>query len=484
MSTAFFKKYKVLPIQVKASFWFLICSFLQKGISVLTTPIFTRLLTTGEYGQYSVFNSWLGIATIFVSLNLYSGVYSQGLIKFDKERDVFSSSLQGLTLVLAATWTLIYIVFRSFWNNLLSLTTAQMLAMLVMIWATSVFNFWAAEQRVIFSYKKLVFITILVSLAKPFVGIFFVLHAEDKVTARILGLVIVELVGYTGLFVSQMVKGKKFYSGRFWKYALLYNLPLVPHYLSQTVLSSADRIMIDKMVGKDAAGIYSLAYSISLIMTLFNTALSQTIGPWIYQKIKDKQTKDIANVAYAALCVIAVVNLMLISFAPEIVAIFAPESYHDAIWTIPPVAMSVYFMFAYDLFAKFQFYYEKTKFIMLASVIAAVLNIALNYIFINIFGYCAAGYTTLFCYIASTVGHYLVMRQVCKKYIGGEEVYSTKVLLLLSISFILVGFIFLFTYKLPLIRYMIIIALCVLAVLERKQIIAATHKIFKTRSSR
>lgn len=54
------KKYQGMPVQVKASFWFLICSFLQKGISVLTTPIFTRLLTTVEYGRYNVFNSvWI-----------------------------------------------------------------------------------------------------------------------------------------------------------------------------------------------------------------------------------------------------------------------------------------------------------------------------------------------------------------------------------------------------------------------------------------
>ncbi len=477
----YLEKYRLFPIQVKASLWFLVCSFLQKGISSITTPIFTRLLTTAEYGQYNIFNSWLGIVTIFVSLNLSAGVYTQGLIKFDQERNVFSASLQGLTLTLTAIWTLIYALFHSFWNNLLSLTTVQMLAMLVMIWTSSVFNFWASEQRVILSYKKLVIVTLLVSFAKPVVGIFFVLHSEDKVTARILGLVIVEFVGYIGLFIAQMRRGKKSYSGKFWKYAIFYNLPLIPHYLSQTVLSSADRIMIGSMVGENEAGIYSLAYSVSLIMTLFNTALSQTISPWIYQKIKDKRTKDIADVAYVSLILIAAVNLMLIALAPEVVALFAPKSYYDAIWVIPPVAMSVYFMFAYDLFAKFQFYYEKTKFVMIASVIAAILNILLNYIFIGIFGYYAAGYTTLFCYIASTVGHYLFMQQVCKKYMSGEKVYSTRVLLALTTIFMSVGFLFLLTYKFSLIRYLIIAGLCIIAIIYRKKIIEITYRIFETR---
>ena len=63
-------KYINLPIQVRASFWFLICTFTQKAVNVITTPIFTRLLSTSEYGEYNVYTSWLGIFTVFISLNL------------------------------------------------------------------------------------------------------------------------------------------------------------------------------------------------------------------------------------------------------------------------------------------------------------------------------------------------------------------------------------------------------------------------------
>ena len=347
-----FQKYRTMSVQVRASFWFLICSFLQKGISSLTTPIFTRLLTTDEYGQYNAFNSWLSIITIFVTLNLFYGVYTQGLVKFEDERKVYSSSLQGLTLTLCLAWTGIYLLFRDFWNSRFSLTTVQMLAMLVMIWATAVFNFWAAEQRVTYSYRRLVLLTLLVSAAKPAVGIFFVLHAHDKVTARILGLALVEIVAYTGLFFVQMARGRVFYSAKFWRHALMFNLPLIPHYLSQTVLSSADRIMIRDMAGGSQAGIYSLAYQISLIMTLFNTALSQTLSPWIYQKIKADRAGEISQVAFLALGLIAGANLLLMLLAPEAVAVFAPAAYYDAIYVIPPVSMSVFFMFSYDLLSQ------------------------------------------------------------------------------------------------------------------------------------
>lgn len=479
MGNKMLEKYKYLPVQMKASFWFLICSFLQRGISMITTPIFTRLLSIVEYGQYSVFNSWLSVITVFVTLNLFSGVYMQGIIKYEDDRRIFVSSMQGLCTTLVAIWTVIYLVFRDFWNKIFSLTTTQMVAMLLMIWLSAVFSFWAVEQRVIYNYRALVIVTLVTSFAKPIVGILFVLLADDKVTARIIGLVLVEFISYFGFFVIQMYRGKVFYSKKYWIYALSFNLPLVPHYLSQTVLNSADRIMIDNMVGSDAAGIYSLAYSISLIMTLFNTSISQTLGPWVYQRIKGKKITDIAPVAYMLLILIAIINLFFIALAPEIVTFFAPKSYYEAIWVIPPVTMSVYFMFCYDLFAKFGFYYEKTKTIMLASIVGAIMNIVLNYYFIGLFGYYAAGYTTLACYVIYVVGHYCFMNKICNEYLDGVRPYNTRIILAISGIFMAVGFLFLCTYNSRVLRFLLLMIGCIILFVNRAFLVKSVEELSK-----
>ena len=471
------QKYKDINRSVKASLWILICTFLQRGISFITTPIFTRLLTTAEYGAYSSFSSWQDILSVFITLNLSAGVYMQGLVKFDEEKNVFTSSLQGLTLTLTFIWAVLYFLLRNWWNELLGLTTVQCLAMLVMIWSTAVFNFWVVEQRVKLNYVPLVVITLIVSVAKPGVGIILVLNAEDKVLARILGLVLVELVCYSGLFFVQMRQGKVFYSKTFWKYALLFNIPLIPHYLSQTVLNSADRIMINSMVGSGEAGIYNLAYSVSRIMGLFNTALLSTLSPWIYQKIKARKFQDISKTIYPCLIGIAFINIALIAFAPEVITIFAPKTYADAIWIIPPIAMSVYFTFAYNVFAAFEFYNKKTWKIALASVVGALLNILLNYLAIPIWGYFAAGYTTLICYIVYCALHYVFMRDVCKKDLGGAQVYDFKVLITISLVFLICGFSFLFVYKLPMLRYCIIALLSILAVVWRKKVFSLLKEL-------
>lgn len=79
-----------------------------------------------------------------------------------------------------------------------------------MVWTSSVFNFWAGERRVALQYKSLVMVTLLVAIAKPLVGVLLVVYANDKVTARFLGLALVELVGYTGLFLCKCIVAKRF----------------------------------------------------------------------------------------------------------------------------------------------------------------------------------------------------------------------------------------------------------------------------------
>lgn len=464
-------KYVKAPLTVKAALWFLICSFFQKGISIITTPIFTRLLSTSEYGQYNVFNSWLSIVTVIVTLNMAHGVYTQGLIKFSDDRKIFSSSLQGLSLVLISCGTFIYLIFYDFWNQLFSLTTVQMLAMFAMIWTSTVYTFWAADQRVDLKYKILVFVTLLSSVFKPLLSIFLIKHMDDKATARILGILVVELVFFSWMFFYHIFRGKHFFSARYWKYAVWFCIPLVPHYLSQTVLSSADRIMIEKIDGASAAGIYGLAYSISQLMSIFNLALIHTIEPWIYKKIKEKQINDVVSLSYILFGLIGIVNLALILIAPEAVKIFAPKSYYSAIWVIPPVAMSVYFQFLYSIFSDFEFYYEKTTYIAAATMVSAVLNIVLNYLFIPKFGFVAAGYTTLICYIIYTLFHYKVMTHIIATDQELQGKFETKKILIITIVFLLCGFGIQLMYGFSVLRYILIGILIACVVVKRKQLI-------------
>ena len=429
-------RYHNLQAPVKASLWFLICGFLQKGISMLTTPIFTRIMPDAEYGRFTVYNSWVSIVQIIVSLNLAAGVYTRGLVKNELDQDRFSSAMLGLSTTCIFLWSVVYLLFYRQINELLGLSTLLMVAMLVETWAHTSYQFWSNRERVHYRYKKLVLLTLAYVILRPLLGVLLVLQAEShqQVEARVLATVGVNLTLFTGLYVSIGRKGRHFFDKQYWLYALKFNIPLVPHYLSQIVLNQSDRLMINEICGPQEAAYYSVAYTIAMVLQILNNSVSATMNPWIYKTIKKGELDKIGPVSYGVLLVIGLMNLAVILIAPEILQILAPGRYQVAIWVVPPVTISVYFMFLYNLFATFEYYYEKTHYVTAATMTGAVLNILLNAWLIPVFGFVAAAYTTLVCYVLYSFAHYYFMKKVCTEYGDGYQVYDAKIIAAIGVG--------------------------------------------------
>ena len=86
--------------QISSGALTVLVSLFHKGTIAVMMLFFTWIVSESDYGEYSVFNSWMGILSVIVTLQLYYGVYAQGLVKFEHDRYVFSSSMQGLTFFL------------------------------------------------------------------------------------------------------------------------------------------------------------------------------------------------------------------------------------------------------------------------------------------------------------------------------------------------------------------------------------------------
>ena len=196
-------------------------------------------------------------------MRIFYGCYSQGIVKFEADKERFTASMQGLSFALVAVWMIVMRLFDSAFTNLTQLPSGQLTLMLILIWTSGVFSYWSTYQRTQIRVRALIILTITAAFFKQGAGVLAVMRMEDRVTGRILSWVIVEVVLYSGLFIRQIWKGRSFFDGKYWKYAVCFAFPLIPHYLSQTILASSDRIMIERLAGSDAAGIYSLGYSVS-----------------------------------------------------------------------------------------------------------------------------------------------------------------------------------------------------------------------------
>ena len=477
-------KYNGISKPVKASIWFTICSILQKGISLISTPIFTNLLTKEQYGVYTVYQSWYQIIIIFATLNLYLGVYNNGMTKFPDDRKKFTSSMQGLSTTITALLFVVYICFHNFWNNLLELNTLFMLAMFLEILFVPAYSFWASGQRYDYKYRKLIVTTLFIAISSPLLGVIAVLSTEYKAEARVLSYVLVQIIIGLIFYIYNFVRGKKFFDKRYWKFALAFNLPLIPHYLSLTVLSQSDRIMISRMVGQGEAAIYGVAYTTAMMMTIITNAINHSFVPYTYKSMKQKQYDGIGRNANMLLLLVFMLSVMANAFGPEIIRLFAAPSYYEARWVIPPVATSLFFMFVYPLFGNIEFYFEQTKFIMVASCVGAVTNIGLNYIFIPMFGYIAAAYTTLFCYMLFCVSHYFAHKIIMKKHGIKKSIYNLRIIFFLSIAVLMVMGIMTLLYDYALFRYLVIAAICVVAFIKRKYFMNIFSEIKKKKKGK
>ena len=473
-------KYKKISLPAKASIWFVICNIFQKSISLLTTPIFTRMLTTEEYGTFSVYQSWYSILTIFATLYLFSGVYNNGIVKNPEDKNSFTSSMVGLTFACTSILVGIYLVNMSFWNNVLDLTTPLVIAIFVQSLCFAIFGFWSKQQRFAYKYRLLVLATFLMSITSPLLAIWLIKSFPAyKPEMRVWGFIIVNIVVSSIILLVFLIKSRKLFNWSYWKYALIFSWPLIPHYLSQVVLAQSDRIMINKFVGKSEAGIYALAYTISLMMTVVTQAINDSIIPYTYQKLKDDDPTPIKGIASGCVLLVGIGCCMAMLISPELIKIFASSDYYDAIKLMPIIAGAVFFMFLYTLYGNIEFYYEKTKFVMIASCFAAGLNVLLNYIFIPIYGYYAAAYTTLVSYVIYVLMHYLFSCHVCKTKLNMRSIYDNKIILLMS--FLVVGFAFLcvFICDYIYIRIGIICFTLLMCIIFRKKILLLLKTILK-----
>lgn len=464
-------KYRSIPIQAKASLWFVVCSILQRGISVITVPIFTRMMTTEQYGVYSTYISWYTLLIVFTSLNLYYGVFNNAMIKYENNRDRYISSMQGLTTTVTFFFFVVYVLFKDRVNSFLGMGTPLVLLLFVELLVTPALQFWTVHNRFDYKYRNIVYVTLIKSLLNPGLGIVLVLLSEQKDVARIVSTVLIEVIVCGTIAIYQFVKGKCFFDKEYWKYAILFNIPLLPHYLSGTILNQSDRIMISKIVGSSAVAFYSVAYNIGILMNMVTNAVASSFTPWIYKKLKEERVGEIPGITNFLLLIMFILVSLLMFMGPEVLNLIAAPEYKEAVYVIPPIAGSVFFIFMYNLFSNVEFFYEEKKYVTKGSICAAISNIILNAVLIPLFGYYAAGYTTLLCYIIYGLCHLWFTKKVAKKYLGISGIFDQKITIVLSSAVIAIVIVQNYLYENSFLRYVILLIVAICVIVKNKKII-------------
>ena len=472
---AFRKKYTNMSAPVKAALWFTICSFLQRGISMLTTPIFTRLLSTDEYGLYSTYLSWETVLLMIVTLSLYKAIMNL-YVKYDDQQRVLAA-VCGLEFALSVAWMIVGFVFRHQLGALLGLSSNLVCCLFIYFPFQAAFQCWSLYKRYVYDYKRLVVVTLIYTAGSAFLGVFAVLFVSSTAESRAIAATVITAAIGIVIYISVFKRTKTFYDKNIWLFALGFCIPLMPHYLSEFVLQSSDKIMINYLCGSRDVALYSVAYAAGSLINLITNAINSTFAPYQYQKIKSGEYNLLAKRANQVLLFVGVMLAGIMIFSREIVLIFGGYKYIDSVNVIIPICIGVFFNYTFQLFARVQEYYERKLTVVIPSILCAGLNLILNYIFIKLCGYQAAAYTTFFCYALFCLIHYFFYTRVCKELLNGENLYDAKGILLISIGVIIVGIAIMFINRILWLKYALIVVAGIIAIIKHKWILKNVKQI-------
>ncbi len=435
---------------LKAGIWYTISNFLVKGIAFLVMPIFTRIMTSSDVGYFSNIMAWFNILAIITTFEIYSSV---SIARFDykKEIDSYISSSLFLGTLITIFFYLIVLIFHSFFENLFMIDFLSLNIIFIYLLVYPAIQMFQIRNQIKYDYIPTVIVSVLNSLLTSIISIILTLTFTNALQGRVIGYFIPSIVICLVIYIYLMNKGKSI-SPKYWKYCLKISFPLIWHLLAGYLLSSMDRIMIIHLDGPEANAFYTVASTISVVVNILWNSMNNAWAPWAYEKMDEKNYKILKenSKSYTIFFLFFVNVFMLIT--PELLLIMGGKHYLESKFVMPPVMIGYIFQFLYSFYVNIEFYHKKQRNIAIGTIIACIINGILNLIFIPIFGYIAAAYTTLIGYFSLFLIHfYLVKRLNCTSW------YDTKFFMKV-VAFSLISLIFYnFLYYFDILRYIFIV---------------------------
>ena len=467
---------KHLPAGVISAFVYTAAALITRGLSVITVPIFTRLMTSEQMGVVQLYNSWYGLIGAFATLSLTSGGYAIALKEYEKKRDQYESSVLTLTTLLAVLLVVVYFICPLLWQQFLGLPNELIVLMLIGFLFTPARDFWLARQRYEYKYKLSGLVSILTAVLATVASVLVVVDMNNRnlpniAEGRLFSSCVVTYGVAAVIWFYILIKGKTFFDKQYWTMSLALSLPLVGFNIAGQILNTSDKVMISHMIDNSAVGIYGILYTVSSLSLLVWQAINTSFVPYLFQNIEKKEQK-IGKVASSLMCAYAFVAIFVTYFAPEIVRVLATDEYYQAIFIMPPIAAGVFLTAFSNLYSNLAVYYKKTKYVMYPAIIAAIVNLILNYIFISLFGYFAAAYTTLASFAVQSLLQAVWSKRICTQ--NGVEIgtiYSNKEMFLIAAVTIVGCMIGIPLYMNAVIRYIVITIISVVFVVFGKKLL-------------
>ena len=349
----------------------------------------------------------------------------------EDEFQAFISTICLSSVFIPLILSVIVFCLQDFFTIFFNMGWQYLLIMLANLTLGNTLQIFQVEQRTRVEYRLSAALTLATALGTVILTFMLLYGMEDKLTAILIGNVAFNIVVSVALLLF-LLKRKLAFRWSQLRFALILAVPLIPSDLSSSITGSSGQILITKFCGPEKTALYSLAFTISMVITMFAASINKAWVPWFFERLKQNETGSIDVAVKKMLPVLSVCTIGFCIVAPEIILIVGGQKYAEAVFLMPPIILQCFFNYVYTLYVNIEYYEKKTYLISVATIITAMISLGLNYILLQRFDYYIAAYTMLFTAIVSLSLHFLIVNWMGKSYIFDNR-FILKVILLTSV---------------------------------------------------
>lgn len=381
---------------------------LNQGVGFLLLPILARYLGPEGYGVFSLATTTAGIASI-VLLQGVPGAWFR--LRFARsEQDRLESDSVALWYISASLITgiglacLIGEPLTRHWLPGVPFYPILLLALFVeaCVELVSVFQRkHQAEQRPV----AFLWISVLRNLASLTLALVFVVGFARGVQGRLEGELLAVGCLTVWLFVGFRPRAPWRLSWSHLKPLLSYGLPLVPHQLAGVVNQAIDRPLVNHFVGLAEAGLYAMSYKVASVGFVVSSALNQALTTLVYETLTDyeslpeaERTRRAGEVRKSGLYLTSAAAACLLGIAAvgRETLLFVASARFETAWRLMPVLCAGMLVLSiYQPLANMMIFFNRVRWLPVATIGAAIVNVGLNWWLLPITGIMGAAWATL-----------------------------------------------------------------------------------------